>query len=92
MANKFRLQTPFEEGVYYLSRDEEKRAMAKALQRQDRAVDRSLIDVRESDTESLEFLGTVRRAIDAWLAKGKVYGPSLSLSGHRLTLEFIAGR
>ncbi|KKA22245.1 CAF1 family ribonuclease [Rasamsonia emersonii CBS 393.64] len=71
MANKFRLQTPFEEGVYYISRDEEKRAMAKALQRQDRAVERSLIDVRESDTESLEFLGTVRRAIDAWLAKGK---------------------
>ncbi|KAL1965715.1 hypothetical protein VTN77DRAFT_5215 [Rasamsonia byssochlamydoides] len=72
MANKFRMQAPFEEGVYYLSRDEEKRAMAKALQRQDRPGDRSVIDIPESDTESLEFLVTVRKAINAWLANRKL--------------------
>jgi poly(A)-specific ribonuclease len=77
MANKFRMQAPFEEGVYYISREEEKQAMEKTLRRQDRSVERSLIDIPESDTESLEFLVTVREAIDAWLAKEKVYNSSL---------------
>ncbi|KAL2011326.1 hypothetical protein VTN00DRAFT_4044 [Thermoascus crustaceus] len=70
MGNKFRIEAPFQEGVPYLSRDEEKLAMAKAVERRDRVTVPSDIDVKETDHESLQFLKVVRSGINAWLALG----------------------
>lgn len=76
MGNKFRMEAVFQEGVPYLSRDEEKLAMAKALERRDRTSVPSDIDVKETDHESLQFLKVVRSGINAWLALGDVDAPS----------------
>lgn len=75
MGNKFRIEAPFQEGVPYLSRDEEKLAMAKAVERRDRVTVPSDIDVKETDHESLQFLKVVRSGINAWLALGDVDAP-----------------
>jgi hypothetical protein len=71
LQNNFRMQAPYEDGVHYLSRDEERIAMAKTVER-NQAVARSYINIAESDHESLKFLADIRQIIDAWLARGKV--------------------
>lgn len=72
MGNKFRMEAPFTEGVPYLSRDEERIALSKAHERRDRPRETGAIDVKETDTESLQFLKLVRQGIEAWLALGEV--------------------
>lgn len=60
----------------YLSRDEENKAIAKATERRDRTVEhRSLLDVKDTDHESIEFMQAVRRLVDDWIALGDVQGP-----------------
>jgi hypothetical protein len=66
------MQVPFEEGVPYLSRLEEKQVMEKVVERNERSSDLAAMDIPESDTDSLEFLRTARQAIDAWLSEGEV--------------------
>lgn len=46
--------------------------MAKALERRNPLVAHTTLDVEDTDTESLQFLQSVRREIDAWLAAGTV--------------------
>lgn len=66
----------FKHGMRYLSRDEENKAIAKATERRDRTVEhRSLLDVKDTDHESIEFMQAVRRLVDDWIALGDVQGP-----------------
>ena len=63
----------YKNGVRYLSRDEENQALVKATERRDRTVEnRSLLDVKDTDHESIEFMKAVRRLVDNWLALGDV--------------------
>ena len=60
----------FRHGIPYISRDEASRAVAIAAKRGYRrdGPARESISVKESEHESLEFLKSVRRYIDEWLA------------------------
>jgi hypothetical protein len=83
------MQAVYDEGIPYISREEEAVAIAKTLERNQRIV-RSKIDIQESDHESMEFLDGVRRDIDAWLSDEKV---EISLlSGISDSLEYIGHR
>ena len=67
----------FKHGVRYLSRDEENQAIAKATERRDRTEEhRSVLDVKDTDHESIEFMQAVRRLVDDWIALGDVRGPN----------------
>lgn len=67
----------FQHGVRYLSRDEENQAIAKATERRERTVEhRSLLDVKDTDHESIEFMQAVRQVVDDWIALGDVRGPN----------------
>ena len=66
------MENLFKDGVPYVSRDEEQRAMAKVIERFDRTTVRSSLDVTDSEYESLAFLKDVRRLVDDWLALAKV--------------------
>lgn len=77
LENKFSIDSILKHGVQYLSREEEKRAIANAIERRDRVATHTLIDVKETEHESLAFLKAVRRVVDDWLALGAVRQPSL---------------
>ncbi|KAJ9209226.1 hypothetical protein DTO166G4_9170 [Paecilomyces variotii] len=79
VGNKFRMEAPFTEGVPYLSRDEERIALSKAHERRDRPRETGAIDVKETDTESLQFLKLVRQGIEAWLALGETRAGYLNI-------------
>jgi poly(A)-specific ribonuclease len=81
MRNGFRMDAPFTEGLPYLSREEETRAKARLLERQQQKAAIRDIDVRDMDLESLEFLNDVRRQIDAWMAVGDVGLNDISQNG-----------
>ncbi|EAW14551.1 CAF1 family ribonuclease [Aspergillus clavatus NRRL 1] len=68
LENKFSMDAVFKNGVCYLSREEEELAMAKAIERRDRVATHTLIDVKETELESLAFLQAARRLVDDWLA------------------------
>lgn len=70
LENKFSIDSILKHGVQYLSREEEKRAIANAIERRDRVATHTLIDVKETEHESLAFLKAVRRVVDDWLALG----------------------
>lgn len=59
------MDAPFVQGVPYFSREEESAArnLASARQSKISVVD---IDIRNDDTESLQFVQRVRSEIDAW--------------------------
>lgn len=75
LNNGFRMEAPYIDGLPYLSRDEEKQVQANLVERENLSNVISDIDVKETDEESLEFLKTVRRDIDEWLAVGEVNYP-----------------
>ncbi|KAL9612774.1 MAG: hypothetical protein Q9167_002659 [Letrouitia subvulpina] len=66
LSHNFRMESPFLEGVSYLSRDEEITARRIALQQSEKT---AIIDIqlRADDEESVEFLQRVRGEVDAWL-------------------------
>jgi poly(A)-specific ribonuclease len=72
VKNKFCLDTLYKDGVHYLSREEETEAMTRATQRYDRTPVHTVLDVKETELESLAFLKAVRHLVDDWLALGKV--------------------
>lgn len=62
----------FSDGVPYISREEERIAIEKAAARRDRVATRDALDVKETEHESLSFLGNVRYLVNNWLALGNV--------------------
>ncbi|GFF70510.1 54S ribosomal protein L17, mitochondrial [Aspergillus lentulus] len=70
LENKFSIDSILKQGVQYLSREEEKQAIANAIERRDRVATHTSIDVKETEHESLAFLKAVRRLVDDWLALG----------------------
>lgn len=77
LESKFSMDSLFKHGVRYLSRNEENQAIAKATERRDRTEEhRSLLDVKDTDHESIEFMQAVRRLVDDWIALGDVRGPN----------------
>lgn len=68
LENKFSLAALYKDGVSYLSRDEANLALAKATERRDRVGARTVLDIKETDYESLQFLKATRCLIDDWLA------------------------
>ncbi|PKX99583.1 CAF1 family ribonuclease [Aspergillus novofumigatus IBT 16806] len=70
LENKFSIDSVLKQGVQYLSREEEKQAIANAIERRDRVATHTSIDVKETEHESLAFLKAVRRLVDDWLALG----------------------
>ncbi|KAL1857729.1 hypothetical protein Plec18170_002953 [Paecilomyces lecythidis] len=73
------MEAPFTEGVSYLSRDEERTAISKAHERRDRPRETGEIDVKDTDTESLQFVKLVREGIEAWLALGETRASYLNI-------------
>lgn len=72
LENKFCLNSLYSDGVHYLSREEETIAIARAAERYGRTSVRKVIDVKETEHDSLAFLGAVRYLVDGWLALGEV--------------------
>ena len=71
----------FKHGVRYLSRNEETQAIAKATERRERTVEhRSLLEVKDTDHESIEFMQAVRQVVDDWIALGDVQEPNFNQS------------
>ncbi|KAE8154730.1 ribonuclease H-like domain-containing protein [Aspergillus avenaceus] len=68
LENKFSMKSLYTDGVSYLSRDEETRALARI---NEKPSTRKVLDVKETEHESLAFLGLIRRLIDDWLALGE---------------------
>lgn len=62
----------FRNGVGYLSRDEEIKAVARVTERFKRPEATTTIGVDETESESIAFLQEVRRLVDEWLALGTV--------------------
>jgi hypothetical protein len=82
MSNGFRMEAPYTEGLPYLSREEEAQVKADLIQRDNFSNIISDLDVKDTDEESLQFLKSVRRDIDEWVALGDVldfkkYCPSI---------------
>ncbi|KAL3467732.1 ribonuclease H-like domain-containing protein [Aspergillus heterothallicus] len=71
LENKFNMDSLYRSGVSYISRDEEKEAVAKVIKRQNRATTNTSLDVKDTDYESLAFLHVARQLVDEWLALGK---------------------
>ncbi|KAE8349978.1 ribonuclease H-like domain-containing protein [Aspergillus coremiiformis] len=71
LENNFCLNSIFKNGVHYLSREEETIALAKATERCGRTSVRKMIDVKETEYDSLAFLKAVRQLVDDWLARGE---------------------
>ncbi|KKK27003.1 hypothetical protein ARAM_007082 [Aspergillus rambellii] len=70
LENKFSMDALHRDGVPYLSREEEARAISKVIERHNRSALRRSLDVKETEYESIEFLKIVRQLVDAWLALG----------------------
>ncbi|PYH45618.1 CAF1 family ribonuclease [Aspergillus saccharolyticus JOP 1030-1] len=70
LDNRFSMESLFNNGVTYLSRDEERKAVARAIERRDRPVTTTTLGVDETEHESLAFLQEVRRLVNDWLALG----------------------
>ncbi|KAN0072873.1 Ribonuclease H-like domain containing protein [Elaphomyces granulatus] len=78
LRNNFRMQAVYEEGIPYISRQEEALAITKTLERNHRIV-RTKIDIQASDHESVEFLDGIRREINAWLSDEKATDDFLNI-------------
>ncbi|OJD16165.1 hypothetical protein AJ78_03654 [Emergomyces pasteurianus Ep9510] len=63
----FRMEAPFAEGLPYLSRLEETKAMSNLKQREHSMATIADIKVENMDTESRAFLADARCLIDAWI-------------------------
>jgi hypothetical protein len=72
LDNKFNMDSLYRSGVPYISREEEEKAIAKAIERQNQTTASTSLDVKETDHESLAFLRVVRQLVDRWLALGDV--------------------
>ena len=72
LGNGFCLNSLYNNGVHYLSREEETIAIARAAERYGRTSVRKMIDVKETEHDSLAFLEDVRHLVDDWLALGQV--------------------
>ncbi|KAL2819250.1 ribonuclease H-like domain-containing protein [Aspergillus granulosus] len=70
LDNKFNMDSLYRSGVPYISREEEEKAMAKAIERQNQTTTSTSLDVQETDHDSLAFLQDVRQLVDKWLALG----------------------
>ncbi|KAE8134383.1 ribonuclease H-like domain-containing protein [Aspergillus pseudotamarii] len=71
LENKFCMNSLYSDGVHYLSREEETIAIARAAERYGRTSVRKVIDVKETEHDSLAFLEAVRHLVDDWLALGE---------------------
>ena len=69
MANGFRMEAPYTDGLPYLSREEEALIKADLIERQNFGAIISDIDVKDTDEESLGFLKAAREDIDEWIAR-----------------------
>lgn len=70
-GNHFSIDALSKYGVRYLSRVEEASAIEHAL-RKHTPQSTEEVEINEEDQETQEFLRAVRRAINNWLAEGKV--------------------
>ncbi|KAK1147126.1 hypothetical protein N8T08_001865 [Aspergillus melleus] len=71
LQNQFSLNSLYNNGVRYLSREEEDIAMAKASARFNRTKSHAVMEVRETEHDSIEFVEAVRKLVKDWLALGK---------------------
>jgi len=72
LRNGFSMDTQCKSGVPYLSREEEKEAIAKATEKFNHQATNKLLEIEEADQESLEFVQAVRQIVDSWLVQGVV--------------------
>ncbi|KAH8429420.1 CAF1 family ribonuclease [Aspergillus melleus] len=71
LQNQFSLNSLYNDGVRYLSREEEDIAMAKASARFNRTKSHAVMEVKETEHDSIEFVQAVRKLVKDWLALGK---------------------
>lgn len=72
LANNFSIDHMCSFGVPYLSREEEKQAVKRALERCQSRVPVHCLEIKKDDKESLDFVASVRNLVDEWLAQGEV--------------------
>lgn len=72
LQNQFSLASLYNDGVQYLSRQEEDRAMTKASAKFNRTPSRAVLEIKETERDSIEFVGAVRKLVQNWLALGQV--------------------
>lgn len=71
MSHKFRMESPFLDGISYLSREEEVTARQIAMNRQNKS-NVAEIDLKEGDVEATAFVERIRSEIDTWKKLGEV--------------------
>ncbi|PYH85885.1 CAF1 family ribonuclease [Aspergillus uvarum CBS 121591] len=79
LTHRFSMDSLFRNGVGYLSRDEEIKAVARVSERFNRSETTTAIGVDETESESIAFLQQVRRLVDGWLALGTARGSYLNI-------------
>ena len=72
LGKGFRIAAPFENGVPYLSREEEARARANAMSKWSPKAYADVIVPLEDDTEAQDLVRTTREDIESWLANDRV--------------------
>lgn len=72
LGNRFSLDVMCKHGVPYLSRDEETKAIERAVEDCAPRAPIEAVEVKDTDLESVQFLSNVRYLIDNWLAQGIV--------------------
>lgn len=72
LANDFSIDHMCSFGVRYLSREEEKLALKRAIEKCHTRLPVQSLEINKDDQETLEFITAVRVLIDDWLAEGEV--------------------
>ncbi|THC97826.1 hypothetical protein EYZ11_002679 [Aspergillus tanneri] len=79
LENQFSMAALYKDGVRYLSREEEAHAMARASQKYNRSAPRAVLDIKETEHESIAFIAAVRHLVNDWVAHGDNREPYLNI-------------
>ncbi|KAB8239169.1 ribonuclease H-like domain-containing protein [Aspergillus alliaceus] len=91
LENKFCIHSVYKNGIHYLSREEEAIAMARAAEKYERTSVRKVIDVKETEHDSLAFLKAIRHLVNDWLARGEARESYLNIPPPRRTVYQVSG-
>ncbi|CRG84169.1 Protein translocase subunit SecA [Talaromyces islandicus] len=74
LKSGFRMDTPFVDGVRYLTQKEEELALKEACRHDNQSRSETVVQMelsKKENTESLAFLAVIRKEIDEWVARGE---------------------
>ncbi|KAF2434576.1 CAF1-domain-containing protein [Tothia fuscella] len=83
LNNGFDFHEPFQQGVPYLSRDEEEQAKQNFRDRNDKSKFTDIV-IGKDDTEALDFIKKIRKEINEWLNTGKPDSDQFSITSRSI--------